>query len=97
MDVMSVIYITVPILAPAVSALGYDMVWFAVLLLMLTAIAALSPPFGGSLFVMRASIEDSTMGEIYAGSLPYFILSIVGCFLCIIFPQIITVLPNMMY
>lgn len=97
MDVMSVIYITVPILAPAVSALGYDMVWFAVLLLMLTAIAALSPPFGGSLFVMRASIEDSTMGEIYAGAIPYFILSVIGCFLCILIPQIITVLPNLMY
>ena len=97
MDVMSVIYITVPILAPTVSALGYDLVWFAVILLMLTAVAAITPPFGGSLFVMRASIEDSTMGEIYRGVIPFVLLTVVAIILCIFIPQIIMVLPNMMY
>lgn len=97
MDVMSVIYITVPILAPTVEALGYDLVWFAVLLLMLVTVGAITPPFGSSLFVMRASIEDSTMKEIYVGVIPFAILSVVGILLCVFFPQIITVLPNMMY
>ncbi len=97
MDVMSVIYITVPILAPTVSALHYDLVWFAVILLMLTAVAAITPPFGGSLFVMRASIEDSTMGEIYKGVIPFVLLTVLAIVLCIFIPQIIMVLPNMMY
>ena len=97
MDVMSVIYITVPILAPTVTALGYDLVWFAVILLMLTAVAAISPPFGSSLFVMRASIEDSTMGEIYKGVIPFVILTVVAIVLCIFIPDIILLVPNMMY
>ena len=97
MDVMSVIYITVPILAPAVGAMGYDFVWFAVYLLVLASVAAISPPFGGSLFVMRASIEDSTMGEIYSGVIPFCILAIVGCLICLFFPQVIMFLPNLMY
>ncbi|MGI5971894.1 MAG: TRAP transporter large permease [Oscillospiraceae bacterium] len=96
MDVMSVIYITVPILAPVVSALGYDLVWFAVLLLVLTAVAAISPPFGGSLFVMKASIEESTMGEIYKGAMPFFLVSLAAIVICILFPQFILVLPNLM-
>lgn len=95
-DVMSVIYITVPILAPTVSALGYSLVWFAVLLLMMTAIAAITPPFGGSLFVMRASIEDSTMKEIYTGVMPYVIAAVICCLLCVFFPQIILLLPSAM-
>ncbi len=96
MDVMSVIYITIPILAPTVEGLGYSLVWFAVLLLMMTAIAAITPPFGGSLFVMRASIPDSTMKEIYSGVLPFVIIAVVFSFLCVIFPQIILFLPNAM-
>ena len=97
MDVMSVIYITVPILAPTIEALNYDLVWFAVLLLMLVTVAAITPPFGSALFVMRASIEDSTMKEIYSGVIPFVVLSIIGILVCVFFPQIITVLPNMMY
>lgn len=97
MDVMSVIYITVPILAPTITALHYDLVWFAVILLMLTAVAAITPPFGGSLFVMRASIEDSTMGEIYKGVIPFVILTIVAIVVCIFIPNIILLIPNMMY
>lgn len=97
MDVMSVIYITVPILAPTVTALNYDLVWFGVILLMLTAVAAITPPFGASLFVMRASIEDSTMGEIYKGVIPFVILTVAAIVLCIFIPQIILVIPNMMY
>ena len=64
---------------------------------MLVTVGAITPPFGSSLFVMRASIEDSTMKEIYVGVIPLAILSVVGILLCVFFPQIITVLPNMMY
>ncbi len=97
MDVMSVIYITVPILAPTVTALGYDLVWLAVILLMLTSVAAITPPFGSALFVMRASIEDSSMGEIYKGVIPFVVLTIVAIVLCILIPNLILVIPNMMY
>lgn len=97
MDVMSVIYITVPILAPTVTALGYDLVWLAVILLMLTAVAAITPPFGGSLFVMRASIEDSTMKEIYKGVIPFVLLTVLCIVICILVPQIVLFVPNMMY
>ncbi len=97
MDVMSVIYITVPILAPTVTILGYDLVWFAVILLMLTAVAAITPPFGASLFVMRASIEDSTMKEIYKGVTPFVLLTILCIVICILFPRIVLFIPDMMY
>lgn len=96
MDVMSVIYITIPILAPTVEAFDYDLVWFAVLLVMLTAVAAITPPFGAGLFVMKACVEDSNMAEIYKGVIPFVILTIVAVVICIFFPQIILVLPNLM-
>lgn len=96
MDALSVVYITVPILAPTVEAFGYDLVWFAVLLLMLCTIGAITPPFGAGLFVVKASIEDSTMSEIYKGVIPFVIATVISILLCLFFPQIIMVLPNLM-
>lgn len=95
MDSMPVVYIAVPILAPVVEGLGYDLVWFAVLLLVLAVIGGITPPFGGNLFVVKASISDSTMAEIYRGAMPYAILANVVLIICIVFPQVVTFFTNL--
>lgn len=95
MDPLPVIYIAVPIMAPVVEKLGYDLVWFAVVLLILAVIGGITPPFGGNLFVVKASIPGSTMGEIYRGAMPYVIVSTFVLALCILFPQIVTFFTNM--
>lgn len=89
MDAMPVIYIAVPIMAPVVSALGYDLVWFAVILLLLAVIGGITPPFGGNLFIVKASVPDSTIAEIYKGAFPYVIISCIVLVICILFPNII--------
>lgn len=95
MDSLPVIYIAVPIMAPVVEKLGYDLVWFAVILLILSVIGGITPPFGGNLFVVKASIADSTMGEIYRGAMPYVVISNIVLVLCILFPPVITFFTNM--
>ena len=96
MGLTSIIYITVPVLAPVVSALEYDLVWFSVLLLVASSIGSLSPPFGNTLFAMKATVENTTLSEVYAAATPYTIVAFIGCYLCVFFPIIIMFLPNTM-
>ncbi len=95
-DIMSVVYITVPILIPVVEGMGYDLIWFAVVLLTVAVIGGITPPFGGNMFIVKACIPDSTMKEIYRGSFPYVILTLIVIVLCILFPSIVMFLPNLM-
>lgn len=98
LEPLPIIYITVPILAPVVSALGYDLIWFAVLLNIMSLVGSQTPPFGNSLFHMKAALgEKVSIKEIYAGSIPFAVISIVGVILCTLIPQIILLIPTNMY
>jgi tripartite ATP-independent transporter DctM subunit len=97
MEVISIMMITLPLFLPIVKALGYDLVWFAVLFLINTETALITPPFGMSLFVMKnVSPAGTTMGDIYRSIIPYVILQIVTIALIMIFPQIALYLPQTM-
>jgi tripartite ATP-independent transporter DctM subunit len=97
MEVVSTMMITLPLFLPIVNALGYDSVWFAVLFLINTQTALITPPFGMSLFVMKnVSPEGTSMGDIYRSIVPYLILQLVALGLVMAFPQVALYLPNTM-
>ncbi len=96
MDQISMMMITIPIYMPIVHGLGFDPLWFGVLMLINLEIAFTSPPFGLLLFVMKGvAPEGTTMSDIYKAVIPFMICDLVVMALIMIFPAIALWLPNL--
>ncbi len=97
MDVGSIVMITMPIFVPVIRALGFDPVWFAVIMLLNIEMATTTPPFGISLYVMKGvAPPDTTMGDIYRAGLPFLYCDAIAMALIIVFPVIALGLPGLM-
>jgi tripartite ATP-independent transporter DctM subunit len=96
MEQTSMIMITVPIFMPLVHALGFDIIWFGILMLLTLEMAATSPPFGLVLFVMKGvAPKNTTMGDIYKAALPYLTCDLIAMILLIVFPALALYLPSL--
>lgn len=97
LDIIGITVLLAPIFVPVVKTLGFDPIWFGVLFNLNLQIAYLSPPFGYSMFYLKAvAPDDVTMTELYHAVLPYLALQVLGMVLCMLIPGIITWLPSMM-
>lgn len=98
LDSIAIMMITVPAFMPAVVALGFDPIWFAVLFLLNLEMATTTPPFGLTLFVMKGVAPvDTTMKDIYLAALPFIGCDLIVLALLIAFPAIALWLPGLMY
>ena len=97
MEVISVLMISVPIYVPIITALGYDPLWFGVVLLLNAEMGPTTPPFGLSMFVMKGvAPPDTTMADIYKAGVPYLACDAIVLALMIAFPIIPLWLPGLM-
>lgn len=95
MDQFSIMMITVPLLAPMVSGMGFDLVWFCTVTLMNLCIAGNTPPFGLHLFALKGVVPDEiAMSQIIRSAIPYVLLGLVGVALVIVFPGLALWLPS---
>ncbi len=93
----SIVMITIPIFMPIVAIMGWDPVWFGAIMLLSLEIATISPPFGASLFVMKAVAPlGTTMEDIYRATIPFIMLNLVVMGLMMAFPIIVMWLPELM-
>jgi tripartite ATP-independent transporter DctM subunit len=98
METTGIIMVTVPIFVPIIKALGFDPVWFGVIFIVNMEMGFLTPPFGYNLFFMKAVVPPGiTMGDIYRSIVPFVGLQAVGLALCMVFPEIITFLPKLVF
>ncbi|MFT7595493.1 MAG: tripartite ATP-independent transporter DctM subunit [Paracoccaceae bacterium] len=96
MDQLSMMLLTVPIFFPLAQTLGFDLIWFGVIILLALEISFTTPPFGLLLFVMKGvSAPGTTMREIYMAALPFMACAIFLVGLLIIWPQIALWLPGL--
>jgi len=96
MDQLSMMLLTVPIFFPLANTLGFDLIWFGVIVLLALEISFTTPPFGLLLFVMKGvSAPGTTMRDIYIAAMPFMACSILLVFLLIIFPGIALWLPSL--
>ncbi len=96
MDQLSMMLLTVPIFFPLAQSLGFDLIWFAVIILLALEISFTTPPFGLLLFVMKGvSPPDTKMSDIYKAAIPYMGCSMLLVGLLIAFPQIALWLPGL--
>jgi TRAP-type mannitol/chloroaromatic compound transport system permease large subunit len=96
-DPTGIVILTTPIFFPVVVQLGFDPLWFGVLFVVNMEMGYLTPPFGFNLFYMKAVVPPGiTMLDIYRSIVPFVALQAAGLIICMIFPSIITWLPNLM-
>ena len=97
MEQIAIMMITLPVYMPVVRALGFDDVWFGILMLINIEIALTTPPFGMICFVMKGvSPPDTTMTDVYWAAMPFILCDVIAIALILIFPQIVTFLPSFM-
>ena len=96
LDSLSMILLTMPIVYPAILRLGYDPIWFGVIIVMMVELAALTPPFGINLFVLKSAVPDAKMKTIIQAVGPFIIADFIIIAIYVAFPQIALFLPNLM-
>ena len=98
LDFIEITFIVVPILAPIITDLGFDPLWFSILIAVNFQTSFLTPPFGFALFYLKGvSPIEVTTGHIYRGIIPFVIIQLMGLALIIFFPKIVTWLPTLMF
>jgi tripartite ATP-independent transporter DctM subunit len=98
MDALGLLFLTVPFIFPAVVALGFDPIWFGIIVVKMLEIGLITPPVGIQAYVLKGvAPPEITLGDIFRGFVPFFLVDlfvVVG--LLTLFPQIVTFLPSMM-
>ena len=96
MDAMAMVILTVPIVFPIITALGFDPIWFGVIIVMTVELGLIHPPVGMNVFVIKSVIKDVSMATIFKGVLPFVVTDMIRLVLLILFPLLATWLPNRM-
>jgi len=96
MEELTMVLLTIPLFFPIVVALGYDPVWFGVLIVMVVQIGLISPPVGMNMFVLNALLPGVGLGAIYRGCWPFVFVLVVMLGVLIAFPQLSLWLPSLM-
>lgn len=95
LDGISVVVLTTSIILPMVEAVGIDPLWFGIYLVIVVEMSQITPPVGFNLFVIQG-LTGIDILRVARAALPFFMLLLLGLALIVIFPQIVTVLPNAM-
>ena len=95
-DALALIMLTVPIFYPVVNTLGFDPMWFGVVIVLITQIGVITPPVGINVYVVNGVARDVPLQTIFKGVLPLLLALIIGTLLLLPFPQIALFLPGLM-
>ncbi len=94
MDALAMITLTIPIFYPSVLALGFDPIWFGVVIVLVVEMGVITPPVGVNVYVIKGIAEDVPLETIFKGILPFLAALVVMTALLMVFPDIATFLPS---
>jgi len=98
LDFIEITFIHVPVLAPIMIDFGYDPVWFCILIAVNLQTSFMTPPFGFSLFYLKAvTPPEISTGDIYRGIVPFVFFQLIGLLIVVFFPQLATWLPDLVF
>jgi TRAP-type mannitol/chloroaromatic compound transport system permease large subunit len=98
LDFIEITFIHVPVLAPIMIDFGYDPIWFCILLAVNLQTSFLTPPFGFSLFYLKAvTPKEVSTGHIYRGIIPFVLFQLIGLAIVVFFPTLATWLPHVVF
>jgi tripartite ATP-independent transporter DctM subunit len=96
MESMAIVLITVPILFPLIMNLGFDPIWFGVVLVRTTEVGLISPPVGMNVFIIKGIAEDVKMYTIFRGIVPFLFADLINIVILVTIPELVLFLPNLM-
>jgi C4-dicarboxylate transporter DctM subunit len=96
MDSLAMILLTVPVFYPVIQALGFDGIWFGVIIVRMVEIGMITPPVGLNVFVIAGLAPDTPMYTIFKGIVPFIIADVIHVVLLVAFPEISLFLPSLM-
>jgi tripartite ATP-independent transporter DctM subunit len=95
-DALAGMVLTLPFVVPLVDSLGYDLVWWGIVNVMVIEIGMITPPVGINVFVIKGLRPDIPLGTIFRGISPFLIANVVALLLVVLFPQLATWLPELL-
>jgi tripartite ATP-independent transporter DctM subunit len=96
LDAIGMMMLTLPLVFPAVVALGFDPLWFGIILVKMCEICLITPPVGLNVYVVNSVAPDIPLEDIFRGILPFLAMDVLTVGILILFPQIVLFLPNLM-
>ncbi|WP_025563354.1 TRAP transporter large permease [Psychromonas sp. SP041] len=93
-ETLSLMVATIPIVVPIIIQIGYDPIWFGILMIILVEMALITPPVGLNLYVVNSARKKGKMMDVIIGSIPYVLIMLFMVFLLIMFPSLALYLPN---
>ena len=101
MDSLGLIMLTIPIIFPIITNLGYDPLWFGIIIVLVTEMGVITPPVGINVYVVYGVAQNMmtgiTLESVFKGIVPFLFAVIAGIIILMIFPQIVLFLPNLVY
>ncbi|MEM7404312.1 MAG: TRAP transporter large permease [Pseudomonadota bacterium] len=95
MDAIGMLLLTLPVVYPAVIALGYDPIWFGIIVVKMCEVCLITPPVGLNCYVVSAVRPDIPLGDVFRGIFPFFLMDAVTVGLFLAYPEIVLWLPNL--
>ena len=95
-DQVALMLVIIPIYEPMVATLGFDPIWFWLLMLLNVTLGGITPPFGYAMFTFKGVVPDVDLRTIFAAVLPFVALFVVGMAIIYAFPQIATFVPGLL-
>jgi len=96
MDAMAMVILTIPIIFPVITTLGFDPVWFGVIIVTTVELGLIHPPVGMNVFVIKTVVGDVDFSTIFYGVIPFVITDIIRLAILIAFPVLALYLPSRM-
>jgi TRAP-type C4-dicarboxylate transport system permease large subunit len=96
MEELSMILLTVPLFFPVVTSLGYDPIWFGIVIVIVVQIGLISPPVGMNIFVVKSLLSHLSIGTVFRGVTPFTVALVAMLAIVVAFPGLATWLPSFM-
>src|SRR6201999_393491 len=96
MDALAMIILTVPIIYPVVTQLGFDPIWFGIIIVMTVELGLIHPPVGMNVFVIKSVVQEVSFSTIFVGVIPFVLTDLVRLVILIAFPMLALWLPTRM-
>ena len=96
MDALAIVILTVPIIFPVIKEMGFDPIWFGIIIVMTVELGLIHPPVGMNIFVIKSVLEDIKISTIFIGVIPFIITDLIRLVILVLFPALATWLPSHM-
>jgi TRAP-type C4-dicarboxylate transport system permease large subunit len=96
MDALAIVILTVPIIFPLIKEMGFDPIWFGIIIVMTVELGLIHPPVGMNIFVIKSVLEDIKISTIFYGVIPFIITDLIRLVILVMFPALATWLPSHM-